>query len=122
MKAALALALSAVIALPAVPAVAWQAPPPPHHQPQPPRPHVQPAKPPHAARPQPPKPQAHAPRPPRVGEHLRNARPFQRAPGSRFRAPPRGQEYRVANDHLVLVNSKTLQVVAVVGLLSSLLR
>ncbi|RRH74708.1 hypothetical protein [Falsigemmobacter faecalis] len=130
MKAALALALCAALALPAVPAMAWQAPRPvapqahhqPHSKPLPPRPQLQPVRPHHAARPQPGRPMEKAPRAPRIGEYLREARPFRPTPGPRFRAPPRGQEYRVANDHLVLVNSRTLQVVAVVGLLSALLR
>ncbi|WP_313352311.1 hypothetical protein [Paracoccus sp. (in: a-proteobacteria)] len=56
---------------------------------------------------------------PAIGQSAANAKPFQRAQNSRFASPPRGQEYRVLNDHLVLVDQKTLEVVAVVGLLSA---
>lgn len=60
-------------------------------------------------------------RAPRAGEHARSGQPFHRAANSRFRAPPRGQEYRVVNEHLVLVDSSTLKIVSVLGLLSNLL-
>lgn len=59
---------------------------------------------------------------PRPGENARSGRPFQRADNSRFNAPPRGQEYRVVNEHLVLVDSDTLKVVTVLGLLNTLLK
>lgn len=59
---------------------------------------------------------------PRVGQSARGGQPFHRAHNSRFRAPPRGQEYRVVNDHLVLVDSRTLKVVTVLGLLGALTR
>lgn len=59
---------------------------------------------------------------PRKGVSARHAGRFDRAQNSRFKAPPRGQEYRVMNDHLVLVDSRTLQVVTVLGLLNTLLR
>jgi hypothetical protein len=57
---------------------------------------------------------------PRLGQTARNARPFQEARKSRLKTLPRGQEYRVVNDHIVRVDSKTLQILAVVGLLSAL--
>lgn len=59
---------------------------------------------------------------PRIGHSARGGQPFQRAPDSRFNAPPRGQEYRVVNDHLVLVDSRTLKIVSIIGLLSALTR
>lgn len=58
---------------------------------------------------------------PRIGESGRSGQHFQRAQNSRFNTAPRGQEYRVVNDHLVLVHSRTLAIVSVVGLLSTLL-
>lgn len=58
---------------------------------------------------------------PKVGSSGRDGKPFQRSSGSRFSAPPKGQEYRVVNDHLVLVNKDTLKIVTVVGLLGTLL-
>jgi len=59
---------------------------------------------------------------PRAGDNGKNGRPYQRAKNSRFKEPPRGQEYRVVNDHLVLVDSRTSKVVSVLGLLDTLLR
>lgn len=59
---------------------------------------------------------------PRIGDSGRGGQGFQRASNSRFKAPPRGQEYRVVNEHLVLVDSRTLKIVTVVGLLSTLLK
>ncbi|WP_045390128.1 hypothetical protein [Falsirhodobacter sp. alg1] len=61
--------------------------------------------------------QQHAPK---VGDSGRNGRVYQRAENSRFAAPPKGQQYRVVNDNLVLVDEKTLTVVTVLGLLSTL--
>ncbi|WP_112313161.1 hypothetical protein [Pseudogemmobacter bohemicus] len=58
---------------------------------------------------------------PKKGDSAREGSPFQRAPNSRFGVPPRGQEYRVVGDHLVLADSQSMRVVAVIGLLSSLL-
>ena len=77
--------------------------------------------------PRPPAPRAHVqaprhPAPPRIGQRAHNAREFTRQQRSRFKAPPRGQEYRVMNDHLVLVDQRSLQVMSVVGLLSTLLK
>ncbi|MFE3837250.1 hypothetical protein [Pseudogemmobacter sonorensis] len=59
---------------------------------------------------------------PRAGDNGRNGQPFQRATNSRFKAPPRGQEYRVVNEHLVLIDSDTLKIVTVLGLLNTLLK
>ena len=94
--------------------------------PQAPSPHAQK---PHAQPPQPqvqaprhPQPQIQQPRPPAVGDRPREARPFHHADSTRFRAPPRGQEYRVVDGYVVLVDSRTLQIVNVLGLLSALIR
>ncbi|MFN3525211.1 MAG: hypothetical protein ACK4YU_03905, partial [Paracoccus sp. (in: a-proteobacteria)] len=59
---------------------------------------------------------------PKAGASARGGQPFQRAAGSRFSAPPRGQEYRVVNEHLVLVDSRSQNIVTVLGLLSNLTR
>lgn len=59
---------------------------------------------------------------PRAGESGKHGQRFERAGSSRFKAPPRGQEYRVINEHLVLVDSNTLKVVTVLGLLNTLLK
>lgn len=58
---------------------------------------------------------------PRIGDSGRHGQRFERHANSRFAAPPRGQEYRVVDGNLVRVDSKTLRIVAVVGLLSALL-
>lgn len=58
---------------------------------------------------------------PQVGDSGHRGKPFHRASNSRFKAPPRGQEYRVLDDRLVLVDKDTLKVVAVLGLLSALI-
>lgn len=58
---------------------------------------------------------------PHVGDSARGAQRFERAAHSRLKAPPKGEEYRVVNGHLVLVNSNTLRIISDVGLLSSLL-
>ena len=55
-----------------------------------------------------------------VGDSGAMGQRFRQADNSRFKTPPRGQEYRVINDRLVLVNKDTLKVVAVLGLLSAL--
>lgn len=59
---------------------------------------------------------------PKAGASARGGQPFQRAAGSRISAPPRGQEYRVVNEHLVLVDSRSQNIVTVLGLLSNLTR
>ncbi len=59
---------------------------------------------------------------PRVGTSAKGAQPFLRATDSRFKPPPRGQDYRVVDGHLVLVDSQTLRIVSVVGLLAALMR
>ncbi|UFM67444.1 DUF1236 domain-containing protein (plasmid) [Paracoccus sp. MA] len=51
----------------------------------------------------------------RVGDSIRDGRPFQRAANSRFAAPPRGQEYRVVHDQVVLVDQKTKRIVQILG-------
>ena len=61
-------------------------------------------------------------KPPRIGTSAQGAQPFMPAPDSRFGPLPRGQEYRVADEHLVLVDSQTLRIVSVVGLLAALMR
>lgn len=68
--------------------------------------------------------QQHAGRPgqkPRVGDSARHGSPFHQAQNSRFPKPGPGREYRVIDGNLVLVDSQTLAVVAVVGLLAGLL-
>lgn len=54
-------------------------------------------------------------RAPRPGDNGRDARPFVRAENSRFAPAPRGQEYRVIRDQLVLVDQKTKRIVSVLG-------
>ncbi len=51
----------------------------------------------------------------RVGDSIRDGRPFQRAANSRFAAPPRGQEYRVVHDQVVLVDQKTKRIAQILG-------
>lgn len=68
-------------------------------------------------------PQAQAQRAtPRAGAIARNGQRFERAANSRFKAPGRGQEYRIVDQHLVLVDSNTLKIVSVLGLLNTLLK
>jgi len=59
---------------------------------------------------------------PHPGESARTGRPFQQAAKSRFPTPPAGQQYRVVQDNLVLVDSKTMTIVKVLGLLDTLTR
>lgn len=59
---------------------------------------------------------------PHVGERARGGQPFHQAENSRLPRPPRGQEYRVINDHVVRIDSKTLEIIAVVGLLGALMQ
>ncbi|TRW99375.1 hypothetical protein FNJ84_01490 [Paracoccus sp. M683] len=59
---------------------------------------------------------------PRVGDSGRSGQPIERARNSRFDAPPRGQEYRVVDEHLVLVDSNSKQIVTVLGRLGNLLK
>ena len=61
-------------------------------------------------------------RAPAIGDRIRGGQPFQRANNSRFPPPPHGQEYRVVRGNLVLIDTDTLAVVAVLGVLSQLLR
>lgn len=80
--------------------------------------------------PPPPPPRGHYYRPiappyygPRIGGYgHRGWKPFHRAYNSRFPPPPRGREYRITPDGwLVLVDSRTLAIVATFGILSMLL-
>ncbi len=59
---------------------------------------------------------------PRVGQSARSGRSFHQAANSRFPRAPRGQEYRAVNGHLVLVDSNSLQILAIMGLLEALLQ
>lgn len=59
---------------------------------------------------------------PKPGASGRDGHPFQQAAKSRFPAPPKGQQYRVVQDNLVLVDSKTMTIVKVLGLLDTLTR
>lgn len=54
-------------------------------------------------------------KPLRVGDSIRDGRPFQRASTSRFAPPPPGQEYRVVHDQVVLVDKKTKRIVQILG-------
>lgn len=58
---------------------------------------------------------------PRAGDSSRSGRPFERAANSRVSAPPRGQEYRVVDDYLVLSDSDSQKIVNVVGPVSNFL-
>lgn len=58
---------------------------------------------------------------PRVGDSGRYGRPYHPAPHGRLRPPPRGYEYRVLDNRIVLVDSTTLRIVAIAGLLSMIL-
>lgn len=60
--------------------------------------------------------------PPKPGASGRDGRPFQQASNSRFPTPPKGQQYRVVQDNLVLVDSKTMTIIKVLGLLDTLTR
>ncbi|WGR61931.1 hypothetical protein E3U26_14285 (plasmid) [Paracoccus ferrooxidans] len=51
----------------------------------------------------------------RVGDSGRDGRAFQRAGNSRYAPAPRGQEYRVVRDQLVLVDQKTKRIVSILG-------
>lgn len=61
------------------------------------------------------KPEGKIARAPKAGDSGRDGKPFLRGSDSRFKAPPHGQEYRVVDDRLVLVDSKTLKIVTVLG-------
>lgn len=71
-----------------------------------------------------PAPRAHAPqhRGPRVGHGARNARIINHGHGYRLAPPPRGQHYRIVDNTVVRVDDRTLQIVAVMGLMSLFLR
>ena len=58
---------------------------------------------------------------PRVGHAIpRGARMYHPPHDTRLRPLPRGQEYRVHDGHLMLVDSRTAKIIAVIGLLSML--
>lgn len=57
---------------------------------------------------------------PKVGGSAKGGKAFQQGKNSRFSNPPKGQEYRVVDDYLVLADKNTLKVISVVGLLASL--
>ena len=59
---------------------------------------------------------------PQVSDSGAKGAPFKQAGNSRFKTPPKGQEYRVVNERLVLVDKQTMQIVTVVGLLSALVK
>ncbi|MFT4012617.1 MAG: hypothetical protein QM682_04260 [Paracoccus sp. (in: a-proteobacteria)] len=52
---------------------------------------------------------------PRLGESGRDGRVFKRAGNSRYAPAPRGQEYRVIRDQLVLVDKKTKRILSILG-------
>ncbi len=58
---------------------------------------------------------------PHVGDSARKGALFQQAKNSRLPAPPAHQHYRVVDNTVVRVDDGTLKVVAVVGLLSTIL-
>lgn len=60
--------------------------------------------------------------PPRIGDSARGGRPFVQAQNSRLPRPASGQEYRVVDDRLVRVDSDTLKIVAIIGLLNEVLK
>lgn len=60
-------------------------------------------------------------RAPQVGHSARGGQRFQQARTSRLPRPPYGQEYRVIDNTVVRVDSRTLQIVAIVGLLGAVL-
>lgn len=64
---------------------------------------------------------AQAQKAPAVGESARRGAVVQQAKHSRLPAPPSHQHYRVVDDKIVRVDDKTLAIVAIVGLASSLL-
>lgn len=59
---------------------------------------------------------------PQTGQIARDSMPYEPPRGSTLAEPPRGQEYRLMGDRLVLVDSATLAVVSVLGLVSALTR
>jgi hypothetical protein len=61
----------------------------------------------------------HAPKP---GQNARSAPVLQQSRPSRLPAPPPHQEYRVLDGNVVRVDSQTLKVIAVVGLLNELMK
>lgn len=52
---------------------------------------------------------------PKVGQSAKAGQSYQRSTNSRLSAPPKGQEYRVVNDEIVLADTKTKKIVKVLG-------
>lgn len=59
---------------------------------------------------------------PRIGDHARGGKVFQHSKYKKVKAPPRGQEYRIIDDRVVLVNKDTLRIIAIIGMVSALTR
>lgn len=57
---------------------------------------------------------------PKVGDSARGKTRFTPPKSGKLSAAPHGQEYRVADDRVVLVDSTTMKIVKVVGLLADL--
>lgn len=57
---------------------------------------------------------------PRVGERFTRGHALPAAKLRFLPKPPRGQSYRVVDDHIVRVDDNTLQILALAGLLSAL--
>ncbi|WP_171060923.1 hypothetical protein [Poseidonocella sp. HB161398] len=58
---------------------------------------------------------------PKVGDSARNGKAVPQAGHPKLKSPPKGQEYRELDGRVVLVDSKTLNVLTIVGLASALL-
>jgi hypothetical protein len=65
---------------------------------------------------------AQKPHTPRIGQSAQQSQRFEPAATSRFKAPPKGQEYRVIDGTLVVVKSNSLEILAVIGGLNALLQ
>lgn len=52
---------------------------------------------------------------PRVGNSARNGAPFVRSANSRVAAPPKGHEYRVVKDYLVVSDTRSKKIQRIVG-------
>ncbi|WP_127103955.1 hypothetical protein [Pararhodobacter zhoushanensis] len=57
----------------------------------------------------------------RVGGYGHRGQRFEWREGYRFGPAPRGREYQIVNNQVVLVDSETMQILAIVGLLSDIL-
>lgn len=58
----------------------------------------------------------------RAGHSARHAQVWHHGPRYRVGPPPRGQHYRVIDNQVVRVDNNTLQIIAITGLLTALLR